>query len=445
MNRLYLTYNERSSKREYYSYAVLKNNPVYVSLNANEIEGYLYKILSSEIAKIKEISASLMEITMETGEMIIIDNVKVFKSLDKFDQYIREFQKRIKAYREAENIRDYKERLPKRYIPKVNRVKSRARNKLLISGVSLALVAILASNYLNEEIKKLKTDDFNDYRFAFVEDTTKTKYKKSDVIPDTVLTSENTASLGVPSIDVEFDFEDWTNEGKLEQTIELCSPYMETWIERYDLPRDLTYALASLEKGLLDCSPQDNGACGPMQIQVGPQHCDHYKVPIYQNGVFTGEYDEFWAADINKLDDPRLSGKPIKIIQNLEDNFQIGCAYFRRCINKYKNIFLAVDAYNKGINALSRTYEVCGSSIDKPLEYYKENFNDFSWINIIPSHSKEVFGIENYGDPIYVQDVLKYLKTDDRGTALIEYSYGEEKIVVDLSNTNVYNNEITKG
>ena len=147
----------------------------------------------------------------------------------------------------------------------------------------------------------------------------------------------------------------------------------------------------------------------------------------------TGEYDEFYVADARHLDDPRLEGKNYLVMQNLEDNFRIGCAQLRRCIDKYENIFIAVDAYNKGLYAMSN---VCS---EENLNYYQNNFEDFSWVNLIPSH----YG-ENYGDKDYIWHVLRYLDTDVRGEANIEYFYGSELIKVDLTNTNVYNNELKR-
>ena len=224
---------------------------------------------------------------------------------------------------------------------------------------------------------------------------------------------------------------------QLEQTKELCSPYLDYWIERYGLPKDLTYALVSQEYGLLDCTINSSGACGPMQLQVASFHNDNaiekIKVAVYNNGVPTGEYDEFYVADERKLDDPRLAGQNYLVMQNLEDNFRIGCAQLRRCIDKYKNIFLAIDAYNKGMYAFSSSCD------DASLAYYKEHPEDFSWTNIIPNH----FG-ENYGDKDYIWHVLRYLDTDTRGEANIEYNYEGELIKIDLTNTNVYNSELKR-
>lgn len=120
-------------------------------------------------------------------------------------------------------------------------------------------------------------------------------------------------------------------------------------------------------------------------------------------------------------------------MQNLEDNFQIGCAVLRRCIDRYKNIFIAVDAYNKGLYCLSNC------CTEEQLEHYKNDFTDFSWLNMI-TNAKGT----NYGDPNYIWNVLRYLDTGTRGEADIQYYYGDELINVDLTNTNVYNNEFKR-
>ncbi|MBE6154413.1 MAG: hypothetical protein E7163_02400 [Firmicutes bacterium] len=237
--------------------------------------------------------------------------------------------------------------------------------------------------------------------------------------------------------EVYYPFNDITDNGKLDKVINECSPFMDKWIERYNLPKDLIYALACQESGELNFEVRGQ-ACGPMQIQPSSYHNDnaieYIKVPVYKNGKLTEEYDEFYIADGRKLDDSRLKGKNYLVIQNEDDHFRIACAILRKCIDKYKNIFIAIDAYNKGIYALS-------SIIPKnELEYFKNDFNNFEWQEII----KSKFG-ENYGDKDYNDNVLRYLRTDAEGKARIEYDYKGEKIIIDLYNTRLYNNEITRG
>ncbi len=451
MSRLYLTYNEKRNCREYYSYEVFGSRPVYTTLTDQEISGLLQAILSNGIRRVKEINGSLIEIESHTGNIAIVDTLKVFsKKSDKHDGLISSLCVATKESIEKENIWEYKKNNPEKPA-KVNRNRM-SNKKLIASGLSLALGAVLVGSTILSEISKTrKMSNENDTPSVVAEiETPDFKDKLEEAISSAQDTlKEELSKIEIPEFDdsirVSVGFDDVTDSGKLEQVIEDCSPYMEYWIDRYGLPANQSYAILSLESGVLECIEQKNGACGPTQLQLGAQHGEHYKLTVYKDGVPTGEYDEFWVADARKLDDPALQGKPLKIIQNLEDNFQIGCGYYQRCIDRYQNIFIATDAYNKGLYALTKTYEKCGDKIEKPLEYYKENFNDFSWTSIIPEHSKEVFGLDVYGDPEYIWDVLKHLDTDARGNAEIKYCCNGKVISVDITNANVYNNTSERG
>lgn len=160
MNRLYLTYNEKNAKREYYSYTVLKDNPVYITLNPNEIEGYLKRILSRQMKNIRSINANLMELELATGEIIILDGIKLFKSNDQFDPYFDELKNRIKKSIEESNIKAYKQSLPKGYIPQVNR-KRKTQAKYLISDERIELTLLLEPSREQEIVDLSNTNVYN--------------------------------------------------------------------------------------------------------------------------------------------------------------------------------------------------------------------------------------------------------------------------------------------
>ena len=424
MNKFYIN---DSNGRKYYAYKYERDEVKYIGLGGKDVSMLLSSITQDKIKSIRD-RDEYMEIVFESGFTLIVDNLKIFNPhKDHHDKYFQALLIKIKSFIEKETLKRYKETLPPNHIPKVNRTRKKEvpTRRIIAGALSLALTASLIAGLINKEMAKAK-----------------------DLVPEesisisyTLPTTENNEivveEVEDNSIKVDLAFPDETANGKLEQTIELCAPYLDEWIERYGLPKDLTYALVSQEYGLLDCTINAGGACGPMQLQVSSFHNDnaieYVKVPVYENGEFTGEYDEFYVADVRHLDDPRLEGKNYLVMQNLEDNFRIGCAQLRRCIDKYENIFIAVDAYNKGLYAMSN---VC---IEETLNHYQNNFEDFSWVNLIPSH----YG-ENYGDKDYIWHVLRYLDTDVRGEANIEYFYGSELIKVDLTNTNVYNNELKR-
>ena len=424
MNKFYI---DDSDGRKYFAYKYRQDKVKYIGLDYNDVSLLLSSIAQDKIRNIHD-KDKYMEIVFESGFTLIIDNLKVFNPhKDNHDKYFQALLIKIKSFIEKETLKKYKETLPINYIPKVNRTRQKGlpTKRIIAGALSLALTASMIASLINKEMAKAKNL------------TSEESINISYTLPKPENDKIEIEEVEDNSIKVDLTFLDETANGKLEQTIELCAPYLDPWIERYGLPKDLTYALVSQESGLLDCTINTGGACGPMQLQVAAFHNDnaieYVKVPVYENGKPTGEYDEFYVADARYLNDSRLEGKNYLVMQNLEDNFRIGCAQLRRCIDKYKNIFIAVDAYNKGLYALS---SICS---EETINYYQNNFEDFSWVNLIPNH----FG-ENYGDKDYIWHVLRYLDTNTRGEANIEYCYKEELIEVDLTNTNVYNNELKR-
>lgn len=461
MNRVIITEN---NGRKYYAYDPYGEAQKHHPITGEKIETLLSGILKSDIKKLEE-KPNIIELTLN-NTIVRIYSPNVFKDhFDLEDTYFRRLSRKMERYLEKESIKNNKHKLPPKHYAKVNRAKCKQMpTKAIISFSSLLTACIMAANLsmakqvtekpiLNNDKPKANPEFIAEDQTIIHNNTIdeKTlmenlklsqaeynemnpKIETQEVLLDQPLTATTEPT---EKVNVELAFDDATANGKLEQTIENCSPYLDKWIERYGLPKELTYALVCQEYGQLDCTINSGGACGPMQLQVAAFHNDdaieYVKVPVYENGKLTGEYDEFYVADERKLDDQRLVGQNYLVMQNLENNFQIGCAQLRRCIDKYKNIFLAADAYNKGLYALS---SACNK---ETLEHYENDFTDFSWTNIIPS----VYG-ENYGDKNYIWNVLRYLDTGTRGYADIEYYYNGELISIDLTNTNVYNKELAR-
>lgn len=462
MNRVIIT---EDYGRKYYAYDPYGEVRKHYPITGEEIEKLLSGILKSDIKKLEE-KPNIMELTFNNNTIIRIYSSNVFKDhFDLEDTYFRRLARKMEIYLEKESIKKNKHKLPPKHYAKVNRAKCRQMPKKAIVSFSSALTAclmaanlsmakqIIASPIINNDKPKASPEFITEERRIINNNTideetllenlklAQAEYNEMNPKTETQEVSvEQPLTLAIEpteEISVEFAFDDATANGKLEQTIKNCSPYLDKWIERYGLPKDLTYALVCQEYGQLDCTINSGGACGPMQLQVEAFHNDnaieYLQVPVYENGKLTGEYDEFYVADERKLDDPRLVGQNYLVMQNLENNFQIGCAQLRRCIDKYKNIFLAVDAYNKGLYAMS---SACS---EEELAHYENDFNDFSWTSIIPS----VYG-ENYGDKNYLWNVLRFLDTGTRGEADIKYYYNDELISIDLTNTNVYNNDLVR-
>lgn len=144
MRKLYLTYNEKDSKKEGYSYSG-DTNPIYVNLSNAEIEAYLSKILSDGIIQVRSINENTLELITRSGEVVVIDSVKLFKSNDSLDLYYNDLGNKIRFSFEDTNIATYKNSLPEGYSPRVNRGKN--KNQKYLADETLATNLILNSGY----------------------------------------------------------------------------------------------------------------------------------------------------------------------------------------------------------------------------------------------------------------------------------------------------------
>lgn len=382
---------------------------------------------------------------------------------DEKDSYLEQIKSKIinvlrEKMRTDANFKKYVARLPKGFTPTINRRKE--IGTLILSGalaISAILYAILPNMKEANKTEELFTPEIpiedsvlekpsiipnviveepsleisNDTPNMTTEDSKELIPSESEALPENDLNVNAVASYCVAT---KGDYE------KLERVIEDCAPFIEPFIKRYNLPRELTYSLLCQEDGNLDAGVRANGGIGPMQIQKGEINGEYFNVPVYENGTLTGEYDEFYVVDYEEERKKyEEEGYKVLVSTNLEDNFQIGCAYFRRCINRYKNIFIALDAYNKGLYAFSNVFNDDYITPEQEKDYYQENLNDFSWVNFISDYYKVRKNNPDYvyGDPNYIWNVLRYMIYDELGTTLISYDCEGEALNVALTNNNL--------
>lgn len=415
-------------KRAFYFYKQYeRGNRQYIILTDNQIIRLLNQIINYDIVNLTEEQDSL-NILLSNNVSIEINDLKVFNTLgSKYDNYMYVLLVKAHKFLTARNIKTYK-KSQKYPTKRVNRTKSKRIPKLIIAGglaASITITSVIGALVREGQEKEFEKASKPYSTVLPLEET-----------PDLALGANELEEINDDTIKVEFAFEDRTASGKLEETIANCQEYADQWIDRYGLPQNLVYAILAQENGTLNFEINASGACGPGQLQVAEFHNDnaieHMVVPVYQDNVFTGEYDDFYVADARRLDDPRLEGKNYLVMQDINDHFQIVCAYLRLCINRYRNIFIATDAYNKGLYCFSN---VCDETT---TTYYSNNLSDFSWAYIIP----EAKG-NGYGDAEYIWHVLSYLPAVDNQIEIV-YNYKDELIDIDLTNTNEYNIEIKR-
>lgn len=460
-----------NSKSKVYS---VKSGKGLMFQEISEMTSFYRRLLNAKIHDVA-INGETIKTTWNDNIEVIFD-VSVFDNkYNIYNDYIASLKTKINRFMERKNLSEYKKRDFNNSKRKINRSYSKNLGRLVTGALATVTILTISATLKYSQTNNLfianasipKIDKPNIEESLTEQQSSEIKTLKRKMILDTTTMPE----MAVDDLVVREDSEisdnddfircelafDQKTDGKMETTITNCAPYMEEYIERYGLPRDLTYAITCQENGSLTLIDDRIDAPNPMRIDPNENNGEYFRnIPVYKDGKLTGEYDSFYvvAKEADK-NNPKYAGHKVLVIENLADNFQIGCANFRRCIDRYKNIFIALDAYNKGLYAFTNVYDKALFDIPNSREYYENNFNDFTWTDFIARHYKLVKNKPDfvYGDPNYIWNVLRYLETDANGVIHIEYDYKGETIKVELTNQNMldknevdnYNNDMKRG
>lgn len=457
-----------NSKSKVYS---VKSGKGLMFQEISEMTTFYRRLLNAKIHDVS-INGETIKTTWNDNVEVIFDVCVFDNKYNVYNDYIDSLKTKINRFMERKNLSEYKKRVPDKSKRKINRSYSKNLGRL-VAG-TLATVTILA---ISATLRNNKSNNLS-IASASIPEIDKPKIEETlrEQQPSEVKTLKREMTIDtatMPEVDdlVERKTEipdndnfircelafDQKTDGKMEATITNCAPYMEEYIERYGLPRDLTYAITCQENGSLTLIDDRIDAPNPMRIDPIENNGEFFRnIPVYKDGKLTGEYDSFYvvAKEADK-NNPKYAGYKVLAIDNLIDHFQIGCANIRRGIDRYRNIFIAVDSNNKGLYAFTNVYDKALFDIPNSREYYENNFNDFTWTDFIAKHYKLVKNKPDfvYGDPNYIWNVLRYLEVDANGVIHIEYDYKGETIKVELTNQNMldknevdnYNSNLRRG
>lgn len=459
-----------NSKSKVYS---VKSGKGLMFQEISEMTSFYRRLLNAKIHDVS-INGETIKTTWNDNVEVIFDVCVFDNKYNVYNDYIDSLKTKINRFMERKNLSEYKGRVPNKSKRKINRSYSKNLGRLVAGTLAtvtiLAISATLRNNKSNNlsiasasipEIDKPKIEEA-----LREQQPSEIKTLKREMILDSTTTPEMAVDdlverkTEIPDNDdfirCELAFDQKT-DGKMATTIANCAPYMEEYIARYGLPRDLTYAIACQENGSLTLIDDRIDAPNPMRIDPIENNGEFFRnIPVYKDGKLTGEYDSFYvvAKEADK-NNPKYAGYKVLAIDNLIDHFQIGCANIRRGIDRYRNIFIAVDSNNKGLYAFTNVYDKALFDIPNSREYYENNFNDFTWTDFIAKHYKLVKNKPDfvYGDPNYIWNVLRYIQTDANGVIYIEYDYKGETIKVELTNQNMldknevdnYNSNLRRG
>ena len=440
MSKFYITYDERKQKRSFYSYQTSTNNIFYIPLKEQEISVLLQDIDNNNIINIIEKNANAIEIIFKNERKIVIDDIRIFEKSGnyKVDTIINKLQRRIVNYIEQKNIRDYQKNLPRGYKPKVNRNRNKNRGKkLIVGGLSAVMIICLAANLANE-IKKIEKTELDDtiqqnYYSEQKIDNQKDIYANITTIQTQVkdVLEQQYPDIQIESIEIEpeisktasvsLELEDRTQTGKLQKTVDFCGEIIEYYSNRYGLPYREMCAQISQESPMIINGSCENVCQITYEMFIGKK----MHVPVYDKNGFTGSYDNFTVTK--------------EMLDTTEGNIMVGMAYNRYCIDKYQSLFTGLFSYNQGENALNNACNFYGLDVNN----YLGDENSISARDLINKYYREGLN-KKHGDSKYLENVFSYLPMDDRGTNTIKYYLGNELITVDLTNTNVYNSELSR-
>ena len=147
-------------------------------------------------------------------------------------------------------------------------------------------------------------------------------------------------------------------------------------------------------------------------------------VPIYNEQGFTGEYETFEVTK-EMLDTP-------------DGNIKTCLAYKRICVDKFNSLILGLFSYNQGEYALNIACNYYGLNKE---DYYGDE-NAIKARDLINRYYEEQG--KKHGDSTYLENVFSYLNLNERGSTYLEYYLGSEKKTVEIINTLVYNNELSR-
>lgn len=413
MNKYFITYEH--DRRRFYSY---RNSNVHTLLSEREGEALLQKISQSSMQNITEIGENALEIFFQNDISILIDDARIFKpSGSRLDSYLSELQKRIVRFIERRNVNNYKKNLPRDYKPRVNRHRHKNKGKKLIAtGLSLVVLVNLGLA-LSKEINK---EQKNDVPLEPYYSEPLVKEVPSDI--EQMITYNPIIENNMEENEVlDLAFEDRTESGKLEETINYAGDTIKFYSNRYGLCYETSCAQITQERAEGIEGIKNN----PCQITYDMFIGRTFRVPVYDKNGFTGNYDDLKVTE--------------EMLNTVEGNIMVGMAYDRYCIDKFDSLFTGIFSYNQGENSLNNACDFYNLDINN----YLGDENALAARDLINKYYEEGLG-KKHGDSKYLERVFSYLPLEERGTKEISYYLGDKLITVDLTNANVYNNELQR-
>ena len=413
VNKFYIS---NDGKRRYYTYSFVEGKIKLLPLDERDTEVFLSHITSKPIDQIIS-KENYKEIIFGGNTSLIIEKLRdLYPKQDKYDKYFLILLQKAREFVTSENIRNYKKTLPTNHIPKVNRnKKSKLPAKQIIAGaLSFSIGVSLIAGLVNQEINK---EEFADLKPTI--SYTVPKHPSPKIEEDKINVSADTV--------INLAFPDRTLSNRVSETVskpdetkEYFGDAISYYSERYGIPYDIACAQITQERPNI----KDGVCINPCQITYEYFVGETMTVPIYDESGFTGNYDTFLVTE--------------EMLNSKDGNIKVGLAYTRYCIDKFDSLLMGLFAYNQGESALGIVCDHYGVDIE---DYLGEE-NAIKARDMINRYYEEQDRV--HGDKDYIENVFSYLELSDRGSITLTYYVNGVEKTMEINNTLVYNNELSR-
>lgn len=414
---------------------------LYIILDSPDTRRFFKSILRNDNVEIKSIRKNGDKIctTYNVGVEVEYD-IQVFSnSYPLYGEYISEIKKKINIYLEKERLNPIVRLYGK--LVKINRQKSKTMGKMVVGAAFVATVGTaVVKSFLLPDGAEVKTqgkplanlepnieslEEFNQFEYIDkqidelleegrinAEKEAEKEIETLDIDEPLAMPPQQDNAIVSHNFVVDVPFEDRTGSGKLDETISKFGNYIEYYSKRYGISYELACAMISQERPDTD----DFNICQLTNL-VG----ETVEVPVYDELGLTGEVDVITITN-NSLYD-------------IEANVQAGLGYLRFSIDKNNSFITGLYGYNQGPYTVELACDLFGLN----KEDYLGEENTMQACGLI----KNYFGTTKdgkWGDPLYLEHVFSYLRTDERGNINLECFVNGEKHTVAINNTLSYNN-----
>lgn len=414
MNKIYITDDNGVTKAFAYKYE--NNHVTSIELSEDDILKILSFAVESKISHIEEYEKSL-QILIHDDIEINVDSLEPFKREDgKLSELLHQLAVKIVNYHDKEKLQQLSSRPNK---PSVNRTKSKNLGRRIMALSLTGAIILAGAKYIeNNKSKKEKpskplinTEQIAEIKKPEMTQNLATMENKIDKALEE--TSKTTINLPINFVDV----------SKKESTIDFLGDIIYNYSVRYGIPYDVACLYITQERPLIIDGHVDN----PCQLTnfVGAE----FSVPVYNKDGPTGEVEHFKVTQ--------------DMIDNTDTNIKIGLAYLRYCIDRCDSLMSGLFCYNQGPFALSLACDYYGLDINE----YKGDSNAIKARDLIVKYFKEknINTGRVHGDPNYLENVFRYMNSEERNAKNFEYFLGNKKKVIAINPTLEYTNDFEGG